>query len=142
LGASRTDPDLLMEKKSKGGPALPRSRWGLLRGGARDIVSYFVTKDTSQQPRNLPSSSSSSKETSRLSHLPSLSLLSLSLSQRNRENLNFICWCRSVFVKLTRCLMKTLGNIIVDRKWQHVVVVLGNEERETGWMLQDSMRLS
>jgi hypothetical protein len=38
--------------------------------------------------------------------------------------------------------MKTLGNIIVDRKWQRVVVVLGNEERETGWMLQDSMRLS
>jgi hypothetical protein len=38
--------------------------------------------------------------------------------------------------------MKTLAYIIVDRKWQHVVVVLGNEERETRWMLQDSMWLS
>nr|XP_051203817.1 uncharacterized protein LOC127317308 isoform X2 [Lolium perenne] len=26
-----------------------------------------------------------------------------------------------------------------DQKWQRVVVVLGNDERETGWMLQDSM---
>jgi hypothetical protein len=37
--------------------------------------------------------------------------------------------------------MKTLAYIIIDRKWQRVVVVLGNDERETGWMLQDSMRL-
>jgi hypothetical protein len=38
--------------------------------------------------------------------------------------------------------MTTLANIIIDRKWQRVVVVLGNDERETGWMLQDSMWLS